>query len=90
MNFFAEVWRGYRPYLVRITTDFLVTATLWAGLFSFKILTYLLPIGGWAGDFIVHVHSAGTLFSIVIFAWLSVNDIYHIHRTHQGTITCFA
>jgi hypothetical protein len=86
-NFFAEVWTGSRPYLVKIATDFLVSGSLYVALFFFKALTWFLPVGGWAGLFIVHLHSAGMVASIAIFAWLSVNDIMRIH----GSVgACFA
>ena len=88
MNFFQEVWTGFRPYLVSITQDFLISASLWVFLFIFKLLTYLLPIPGWAGEFIVHVHSAGTLAAVGIFAWMSVIDI--IRLKGGGGVECFA
>ena len=87
MNFFKEVWVGYRPYLVKFTIDFLVTASLWMALFIFKYITKFLPITGWAGDFIVALHSAGVVGAVGVFVWLSLNDIIHIRG---GRVECFA
>ena len=88
MNFFKEVWDGYRPYLVKFTVDFLITATLWLVLFIFKVLTSYLPVSGWAGEFIVAVHSTGTVAAFGVFAWLFVIDI--IQTRKGGGIECFA
>jgi hypothetical protein len=87
VSFFKEVWAGYRPYLVKFIVDFLISATLWVVLFIFKVLTYYLPVSGWAGDFIVHLHAAGTVAAFGIFAWLFVIDII---QTRTGGIECFA
>ena len=87
MNFLKEVWAGYRPYLIKIAIDFLIPATLWVALFIFHILTSYLPITGWAGEFIVFLHSAATVGIVGLFAWWSVNDIIQIKG---GGIECFA
>lgn len=87
VNFFKEVWAGYRPYLVKFAIDFLVSASLWVGLFIFKILTHYLPVSGWAGDFIVHLHAAGTVAAFAIFAVLFAIDIIQLR---SGGIECFA
>ncbi len=75
MDFVNEVWLGYRPYLVRFTIDLLITGTLYIALFIFKLLTEFLPVGGWASDFIVHLHSAGVVGAVGVFALLSVIDL---------------
>jgi len=80
MNFFFEIWSGYRPYLLRVTIDFLVSATIWLALFLFKILTDILPITGFAARFIVALHSLGTVAALAIFLFFSVNDIIQIRR----------
>jgi hypothetical protein len=88
VNFFQEVWAGYRPYLVKFVIDILISASLWVGLFIFKVLTYYLPVSGWAGDFIVHyLHPAGIVAAYGIFAWLFVVDIIQMK---SGGIECFA
>lgn len=80
MNFFKEVWYGYRPYLLKLTIDFFVCGSLWLVLFIFKILTALIPVPGWAGNFIMNLHSAGLVAALFILVWLFVNDIFLIHR----------
>jgi hypothetical protein len=80
INFFSEVWSGYRPYLVRFTIDFLVSATIWLALFLFKIVTDMLPITGYAARFIVALHGLGTIAAMLIFLVSSVNDIIQIRR----------
>jgi hypothetical protein len=85
-NLFKEVWTGYRPYLVKFMIDLLVTATLWLVLFVFKVLTDYLPITGWAGEFIVNLHSAGTVFIVAIFVLLSAIDIIQVRG---GKVECF-
>jgi len=87
MNFFQEVWRGFRPYLVKFAVDFGISGTLWLGLFVFHTLTRFLPVPDWAGTLIVHMHSAGSVAIFGIFAFLSVNDLVHIRR---GGGLCFA
>jgi len=80
VNFFEEVWRAFRPYLVRLTIDFLVSASLWVALFIFKILTNLIQVPGWAGIFIVNLHSAGIVAALFILVFLFVVDIAQIRR----------
>jgi len=87
MNFFHQVWTGFRPYLVKFAIDFAISATLWLGLFVFRRLTRFLPVTDWAGSFIVHMHSAGVVAIFGIFAFLSANDIVQIRR---GGGLCFA
>jgi len=86
-NLFGEVWAGYRPYLVKITIDFLVTASLWVGLFTFKVLIYFVPVSGWPGRFIDDIHSAGIVAAFGVFVVISVTDIIQIHG---GPAACFA
>ncbi len=88
MNIFKEVWEGFRPYLLKLSIDFLVPGAMWLFLFAFHGLTKLLPIHGWAGQFILGLHSAGTVVALGIFLFFAVNDIIHIHK---GDIaTCLA
>ncbi len=80
MNFFEEVWNGYRPYLVKLTIDFLVCGSLWLVLFIFKFLTTLITVPVWAGVLVVNLHSAGVVAVIFILIWLFVNDVAQTHR----------
>ena len=80
MNFFEEVSRPIRSYLVRLTIDFLVSAGLWLALYIFKMLTSLIQVPGWAGTFIVNLHSAGLVATLFILVVLFVIDIAQIRR----------
>jgi len=80
MNFFSKYGVVTAPYLLRVTIDFLVSATIWLALFLFKILTDILPITGFAARFIVALHSLGTVAALAIFLFFSVNDIIQIRR----------
>src|SRR5690242_6678417 len=77
----GEIWRGYRPHFVKLAVDFLVSATFWVGLFLFHLLTKLLPVTDWAGKLIANIHSTGVIAGLVVFGWLSLNDIYQIHKS---------
>jgi len=83
----AETWRGYRPCFIAIMKDLLVATSVWAGLFLFKVLTELLPVPGWSGDFIRAVHGIGTIAVYALFAWFSVNDILLIHRSEKVAVS---
>ena len=77
---FTELWKGFRPYLVKLSEDFLVSVTLWAALFGFEQLTHVLPIDGWPGQFISYLHAAGMVCSVGLFSFLSVADIWAIRK----------
>ena len=83
MNFFEEYWAGFRPYLLKFAVDFSVSGSLYLGLYLFRLLTHLLPVVGWAGSFIEHLHSAGIVVAFGIFAWLFVNDIIQIGKKSE-------
>lgn len=85
MNFIGEVWIGFRPYLIKILVDFLVTGSLWLVLFIFKLLTAFLPITDLAGEMVISLHSAGIVAAVGIFIFFSVNDIIQIHG---GKLEC--
>jgi len=76
----AEIWSGYRPYAVALAVDLLISTSLWLILFIFKVLTRWLTISGWAGDFIVEIHSAGAVGSFLVFAILFAVDLARLHR----------
>jgi len=78
---FEEIWAGVRPFFIKIAIDFLITASLWVGLYLFKIMANLMPIPGWAGELVVHIHSAGTVAAVVIFMWYSILDIIELKGT---------
>ena len=89
MSFFRELWSEYRLYLHKLALDFLIAATVWVALFIFRILTRFLPVGDWAGRFIVEIHSTGIVLAFFLFALLSAIDIIKL-RKGAGTSICFA
>lgn len=80
----AEVWRGYRPFLIVFCIDFLISASMWLVLYLFKLLTDVLKVDGWAAKVILDVHSAGAVAAFSIFATLLVLDVIRIHRHHRA------
>ena len=76
---YQEVWIGFRPYLIKLMVDFLVSCSLWTTLFLFKGLTKYLDIGTWAAEWIQNVHSVGALAAYVLFGLLFAIDIYALH-----------
>ena len=77
---YVEVWSGFRPYLIRVSLDFLISGLLWLSLFLFKSLTQLLPIAHWAAEFIEKIHTVGALVAFVLFGVLFAVDIYALHH----------
>jgi hypothetical protein len=41
---YEEIWSGFRPYLIRMSIDLLISCLLWISLLLFKSLTQLLSI----------------------------------------------
>jgi hypothetical protein len=78
--FIAEVWSVTRPYLVRLVSDWLIATTLWVLLWLFKRITTLWPVEGWAGEFMVNLHAAGTVMALALFVGLLLLDIIQIRR----------
>lgn len=76
----SEVWLSYRPYFVKIAVDFLIAVSLWVVLFLFKMLTKVLAIDGWAGQFIINMHAAGSVAAFGVFALLFFLDMYSLHN----------
>jgi len=87
MVLLKEVWLGCRPYLAKIMINFVVSASLWLALFIFDTLRHFLPVTGWPGWLIGHLHAVGIVLAFGIFVWLSVNDILQLHG---GRMPCFA
>lgn len=83
VNFLIEIWQRYRPYLIHLTVDLLVSASVWLVLFLFKLLADWMPISDWAGKFIVNIHAAGGVGAFAVFATLFIIDVVNIRRgTH--------
>ena len=95
LKYVKEVWAGFRPqaveyaieflaYAARFAIDLLVAASLWVVLFVFEWVTGRLPVGGWAGEFVTHLHSAAIVAGFVIFGLLFVLDIIEIRKARRG------
>jgi hypothetical protein len=79
----VDIWAGFRPYLVRFSVDFLISAFLWIALYLFKLLTTWLEIEGWPAEFMHAAHSAGVASAAIVFAILFVLDIYALHGSRH-------
>jgi hypothetical protein len=75
-----EVWLELRPYLCALLVDFIISAGLWILLFAFKLLTRLLAIDGWTGEFIIVVHSLNMILAFITFGILFTWDIWSIRK----------
>jgi len=78
--FVVEIWQRFRPYLIDLVVDLLISVSAWLVLYGFKWLAHQLPIAGWAGEFIVNIHAAGAVGAFAIFATLYIIDIVNIRR----------
>ncbi len=82
-DFLDEVWEDAKPYMVKLVVDLLVATSLYLGLYFFKLLSDRLPIPGWAGTFIVNLHSVGIVFAFAVFAGLFIIDVIDINRRRR-------
>lgn len=80
MAFYHAVWRGYRPYLVRLLIDFLVASTIYLLLYLFELIECHFPIPGWAARVIDATHATGSVAALVIFTWFAIIDVVKIHK----------
>lgn len=83
ISILSAIGARVRPYIVRFASDFLIAATLWLLLWFFKKLTSLAPIGGWPGEYFVHIHSIGTVVAYGVLMGLLVWDIIEIHKRER-------
>ena len=74
-----EIWLRFRPYFVRFTVDFLISASLWIALVGFHALTKFLELASWARDIILTIHAAGAVAAFALFALLFAVDIITLH-----------
>jgi hypothetical protein len=74
------VWLTLRPYALSLLVDWLLAVGLWGLLWLFERITALVPIGGWAGEFILAIHATGTVVAYGLFAGLLVWDIIEIRK----------
>ena len=71
----VEVWRAFRPYLIRLSTDFLIFATIWLVLLGAHTLTTWLPLGTTFSQFLIGFHE--TVVALT-FVWLSLEATWDI------------
>ena len=71
----VEVWRGFRPYLIRLSTDFRIFLAIWLLLLGAHALTTRLPLGTTLSRFLV-----GFAETVVVltFVWLSLEATWDI------------
>ncbi len=81
MDFITEIWSKFRPYLIILIVDALISYSLWLVLFSFKKLTEYYPVTGWSGDLINNIHAASTVLAYLVFATMLIVHLYDAHRT---------
>jgi hypothetical protein len=80
LDFLEEIWGDARPYFVKIIVDAAVATSLYFIMFFFKYVADSFPIPGWAGVFIVNLHSVGIVLALMVFICLFVIDVITIHR----------
>lgn len=83
VGFFREIWLSLRPYLQKLVVDLCISASLWIALYVFHSLTDHLAIKGWAGEFIVNIHSLGVVLAFIAFGILFTLDVVAI-RAGEG------
>jgi hypothetical protein len=80
INFAQELWREWRPYLLVICRDALICFSLYAVLLVFHWTVTLFPVPGWEGVWVQHIHGIGIFVDFTLFAWLTVKDLYKLHK----------
>lgn len=75
-GFVVRIWDDARPVIERAMTDVLITTTLWSALFFFQLLEKWLPVGGWAGTFVVQLHKAGAVVLLSVFMVMSATSLW--------------
>ena len=81
-NLAKEIWDDVRPYARVILKDLAIAVLLWLALASFKVLTYVVPVDGWAGDFIRNIHAVGLVVLFGILAVFLAWDVISLYRKH--------
>lgn len=82
-GFFREIWLSLRPYLQKFVVDFCISSSLWITLYVFHGLTAYLAIEGWAGKFIVSIHSLGVVLAFLVFGLLFALDVVAIRAEER-------
>jgi hypothetical protein len=83
VGFFREVWLSLRPYLQKFIVDLCISSSLWIALYVFHSLTDYFSIRGWAGEFIVNIHSLGVVLAFVAFGILFTLDVVAIRADER-------
>ena len=71
----AEVWVGFRPYLIRLLSDFLIFLAIWLVLLAAHTLTARMPLGTTLSRFLVGFHETVV---VLTFVWLSLEATWDI------------
>lgn len=87
LPWFAELWQGFRPYLIRLALDFLLFVSIWAVLLAAHWLTNTFRLGTKLAEFMVGFHETVVVLS---FVWLSIVAFWDLatlkRRRQHGTI----
>lgn len=67
-----EVWASFRPYLIKLSSDFLAFVCIWLLLLGAHSLTSTLPLGTTLSKFLVGFHETTV---VLTFVWLSLAAI---------------
>lgn len=79
----ADVWGEFRPYLVRLFTDFLIFVTIWLILLAAHALTNWFPLGTTLSLFLIGFHET---VIVLTFVWLSLEatwDMVMLRRKRE-------
>jgi hypothetical protein len=71
------------PYLQKFVVDLCISSSLWITFFVFHGLTDYLTIKGWAGEFIVNIHSLGVVLAFLAFGTLFTLDVVAIRADER-------
>ena len=71
----VEVWRAFRPYLIKLSTDFLIFSAVWLVLLGAHTLSTWLPLGTTISQFLIGFHE--TVVALT-FVWLSLEATWDI------------
>ncbi len=78
----VEVWRGFRPYLIRLSVDSCVFVAIWFVLVGAHVMTTLLPLGTALSRILVGFHE---IVMVLTFVWLSLQAALDIAALRRRT-----
>src|SRR5258708_40014604 len=79
----SEIIAKSRPYIVEIGKDGVVGGSFYVLLVLFDVLLWILPVHGWEGEFFHYIHAVAVLAMLSVFAWMSIIDIYLLHKRER-------